>query len=701
MKMKLSRFAAVFMAAALTLSSGIIPAQADTQLSPNNNAEYAKVISVIDTNDTHSTLTCEPYVAAIKASEQALYGEENVLTVSGGDILSGGALAAYYKGESVIDIMNAAQYDVAVMGNDDVTFGADQAEYLAGQASFDLISATLLRESTGDYLTGKAYTVKDCDGIKVGFFGITTSEVKDVDDVSKGDASSATTTCLAALEEAGCDVIVAVCHMGYDSFSSSLASSNTAIDLVVDGHSHEEVLDYNSTNTQALIQAGSYSSDIGLTHLYLDSNNNVVDVDCELIPAAVYDDSGNVTTAGYDSIYTADATVSALLDEWNTKLNAALGEDLATLDYDQDGERASIRAKETNLGDMLTDALVESTEGADMAIWPGCHIRASLSAGGVSILEMMDVVNESLTLYKLDLTGSQLYEIMDSALSSWTVDGSQDLSASFPQISGMYAVIDVDNSNDVTLYDSQMNLITDDATQTYTVVLDNSYIDGSKVTGITNTDYEVYMSGSYDISSLVINHLVNSSFRGYESAVGRLSATLTEAQAAQAADVVASAERETAREENAASSGTDDSSTTGETSGSTDTQTGTATDAKGDTFTRGKVTYSITNVSKKTVAVTGLTAAGKKAKKLTIPNSVKSDNGVTYTVTAIKGKALANAKKLKKLTVNAKSLKSVAKTALLKDKKLKKIIVKSKAVKKKFKNAVKKIGKKVSIIKVK
>ncbi|MCR4842939.1 MAG: hypothetical protein K5840_06740, partial [Eubacterium sp.] len=131
---------------------------------------------------------------------------------------------------------------------------------------------------------------------------------------------------------------------------------------------------------------------------------------------------------------------------------------------------------------------------------------------------------------------------------------------------------------------------------------------------------------------------------------------------------------------------------------STDTA---ATNAKGDTITQGKVTYTITNVSKKTVAVTGLTAAGKKAKKLTIQNTVKSDNGVTYTVTAIKGKALANAKKLKKLTVNAKSLKSVAKTALLKDKKLKKIIVKSKAVKKKFKNAVKKIGKKVSIIKVK
>ncbi|MCR4842940.1 MAG: hypothetical protein K5840_06745, partial [Eubacterium sp.] len=76
---------------------------------------------------------------------------------------------------------------------------------------------------------------------------------------------------------------------------------------------------------------------------------------------------------------------------------------------------------------------------------------------------------------------------------------------------------------------------------------------------------------------------------------------------------------------------------------STDTA---ATDAKGDTITQGKVTYTITNVSKKTVAVTGLTAAGKKAKKLTIQNTVKSDNGVTYTVTAIKGKALANAKKL-------------------------------------------------------
>ncbi|MCR4842197.1 MAG: hypothetical protein K5840_02920, partial [Eubacterium sp.] len=65
------------------------------------------------------------------------------------------------------------------------------------------------------------------------------------------------------------------------------------------------------------------------------------------------------------------------------------------------------------------------------------------------------------------------------------------------------------------------------------------------------------------------------------------------------------------------------------------------------------------------------------------------------------GKALAGAKKLKTLKVNAKSLKSVAKTALKGDKKLKKVVVKSKKIKKLFKKAVKKAGKKVSIIKVK
>ncbi|MCR4843099.1 MAG: hypothetical protein K5840_07560, partial [Eubacterium sp.] len=88
---------------------------------------------------------------------------------------------------------------------------------------------------------------------------------------------------------------------------------------------------------------------------------------------------------------------------------------------------------------------------------------------------------------------------------------------------------------------------------------------------------------------------------------------------------------------------------------STDSST-TVADKKGDTITKGSVVYTITNVSKKTVAVTGLAKAAKKKATLTIQNTVKSTNGVSYTVTAIKGKALAGAKKLKTLKVNAKSL---------------------------------------------
>ncbi len=137
------------------------------------------------------------------------------------------------------------------------------------------------------------------------------------------------------------------------------------------------------------------------------------------------------------------------------------------------------------------------------------------------------------------------------------------------------------------------------------------------------------------------------------------------------------------------------------TTDNTDDASTAASDAVGDTITKGNVVYTITDTSAKTVAVTGLTTAGKAKKTLTIKNTVKSDNKVTYTVTSIESKALAKATKLKTLKVKAKSLKKVAKNALVKDKKLKKIIVPSKKVKKKFKKAVKKLGKKYSIVKVK
>lgn len=102
--------------------------------------------------------------------------------------------------------------------------------------------------------------------------------------------------------------------------------------------------------------------------------------------------------------------------------------------------------------------------------------------------------------------------------------------------------------------------------------------------------------------------------------------------------------------------------------------------AKGKKFTAGSFTYkvtkaaTITTVSKKkttgSVAVVGLSKAGKKAKSINVKNTVSvKSTGAKYNVTSVGSKAFQKAKKLTKATLGSK-IKSIPTSAFNADKKL-------------------------------
>lgn len=116
---------------------------------------------------------------------------------------------------------------------------------------------------------------------------------------------------------------------------------------------------------------------------------------------------------------------------------------------------------------------------------------------------------------------------------------------------------------------------------------------------------------------------------------------------------------------------------------------------KGDTYSKGNITYKVTSVAagKGTVEVTA--PKNKKVTSVTIPDTVKINN-VTYKVTSISKSAFANCKKLKKVTIG-KNVTTIGKNAFKGDSKLKTITVKSKNLKKVGSNAFKNIHKNAKI----
>lgn len=74
------------------------------------------------------------------------------------------------------------------------------------------------------------------------------------------------------LKEKDVDVIIALVHLGVDGTSTTtskeVAEKVEGIDLIVDGHSHEE-LNENIGDT-LLVQAGSYNSNIGVVNIKIE-----------------------------------------------------------------------------------------------------------------------------------------------------------------------------------------------------------------------------------------------------------------------------------------------------------------------------------------------------------------------------------------------------------------------------------------------
>lgn len=118
---------------------------------------------------------------------------------------------------------------------------------------------------------------------------------------------------------------------------------------------------------------------------------------------------------------------------------------------------------------------------------------------------------------------------------------------------------------------------------------------------------------------------------------------------------------------------------------------------KGKSYTTSDgLTYKVTNVDKKTVTLTGATAAKKKKlTSLTVKPTVKIE-GVTCKVTEIGSKAFAKCKKLKKVTVGANVTK-IGKQAFSGCSALKSITLKTKALKSVGSGAFKGIHKKAVI----
>nr|SUY25997.1 membrane-associated 5'-nucleotidase/phosphoesterase [Clostridioides difficile] len=189
------------------------------------------------------------------------------------------------RGKSAIELIKCAGYDYITPGNHDFNYGKDRLFELSKSAN--LGEHTLKFLSSNIFENGKkvfdSNDIKEIDGIKIGFFGLSTQETKsktgfkNVEGLEFKNPIESATEQVNELKGKGANVIVAICHIGTNSLSKpnsiDIANEVQGIDLIIDGHSHTKFENGKQVGDTLIVSAGQYLENIGEIKLTLDTND--------------------------------------------------------------------------------------------------------------------------------------------------------------------------------------------------------------------------------------------------------------------------------------------------------------------------------------------------------------------------------------------------------------------------------------------
>ncbi|OME86133.1 hypothetical protein BK120_09115 [Paenibacillus sp. FSL A5-0031] len=415
-------------------------------------------LTIMHVNDTHAHL--DSIAKRFTAIKEIRAEVKDSILLDAGDVFSGTLFFNKYLGQADLEFMNKIGYDAMVFGNHEFDKGPNVLADFIKKAEFPFVSSNIdfSKEPAMNGLVseqaigkpaakGKIYDaiILDEGGQKIGVFGLTTEDTKFLaspgDNIVFEDYIKKAEETVKMLEKEGINKIVALTHLGNE-FDKVLAEKVTGIDVIVGGHSHTKVdapLVYHAAGEPTLVvQAEEYGNYLG--RLDLEFNNKGI------LTAW----NGKLLTV---SGYAADPEAVEMLKPYSAGVESIQKQVIGKTNVFLDGERASARAKETNLGNLMTDGMVskvksfvnsnEALKELDVkgyvGIQNGGGIRASIKKtaegkvdGDIMMGELLTVMPFGNNLTALRMTGQEIVAALENGVS-----GIETGQGRFPQVSGM------------------------------------------------------------------------------------------------------------------------------------------------------------------------------------------------------------------------------------------------------------------------
>ena len=462
----------------------------------DRHADRSMSLTVMHLNDTHSHvdsdelslrfMTADDEIVRLAAGSftrlattvgQIRDRAENTLLLHAGDAVQGTLYYILYGGESDVDFLNRLGLDAMTTGNHE--FDRDSATYadFIDRAGFPIVTANV-DFSTDPFLDGKTvpYIIKEFSGGRVGIIGLVTDDCPNISSPDPAivflDPVETARRYLTLLEKKGINKIILLTHLGYEA-DMALARSLPGIDIVVGGHSHTLLGDFdrlglspagdypqvvigNNDEITLVVQAWQWGDVLGRLDVDFDARGRVTGWNGApvIVTGEPYRDAAGTQLEG-DNLDRARRAIAA------DPLVDAVEEDAGTralLDYYRQGllpfqaevvGRASrdllhVRVPDKTLpgGSMIApvvcDAMLWKARRmgitADMAIQNAGGVRTEIHAGDITVADVFALQPFGNTLVVLSLTGIQVKQSLEDALGA-VLDGGS--TGPFPYVAGI------------------------------------------------------------------------------------------------------------------------------------------------------------------------------------------------------------------------------------------------------------------------
>ncbi len=405
-------------------------------LAEENAPLFQQDVMILFTSDVHCGIESNFGYAGLAMVRDAYKNAGyHVLLVDNGDSIQGEPVGTMTTGEANIKLMNAVGYDIATMGNHEFDYGMDRFFELSKMANFPYISCNF---NKGGELQFAPYVIKEFDGVKIAFVGITTPKTLTsstpkyfqdengnfiygfFEDETGEGLYNAVQKAVDDARAEGASIVIAMAHLGNEAECSpytykDVIANTTGINALLDGHSHDtDHVEMRNKARETVLRQGCGTKLEGVGYLKIAAKNGAMKAGVMMWN----NDDFNAT-----QLYQLDTDVTKAVAEATETLNAKLAEVVAKTDVEltindpvavtEDGKAVRIiRNAETNLGDLCADAY-RYVSGADIAFVNGGGIRVSIKEGDITLNDILKVHPFGNALCVCEATGQQILDALE------------------------------------------------------------------------------------------------------------------------------------------------------------------------------------------------------------------------------------------------------------------------------------------------